>query len=226
MLFGGGDEKQRRERRAWEAEEAKELKNLKMLNWATSDAYAEEAKMLTERCTIEDRARDTSRAGHAPLWTKKGQQALEFERQKEDYLKLMEKLSRWTTGDEKAEKRKVLQYRLENLKYLLGVYDSQWREAFGRLQEDVGKGKQRILYSVEDRVDSYTSEKQKDGHDTESKREQSPPRRGRPKTKRAAPTRAVGRSGRVVKPTKSRPQNSPSSTIPRRSARVAARTTI
>jgi len=155
-----GDESTRRACEEQLERERVALQNLAMRGWGTCEAYEKEALRLATHRTAEDVARNISAEGYAPIWTENDQRALEFQRQKEDYLQLAERLSIFLTGDEESESEKILCYRLRNLKTLLRLYDSQWHDSFRRLREDTNKRKQRIQEPTVNGVNDFDSKVQ------------------------------------------------------------------
>ena len=167
-----GDEATRRARQKQFEQEHKALESLAMNGWGMCEGYEKETLRLAALRTAEDGSRDNSAEGYTPTWTEADQRALEFQRQKEDYLQCADKLSIFLTGDEESESEKVLRYRLRNLKTLLQLYDSQWHESFSRLREDADKRKQRTQDPAKIEFDDHDSKVLKTFHNTLSAREQ------------------------------------------------------
>ncbi|RMD41575.1 hypothetical protein DV735_g3547, partial [Chaetothyriales sp. CBS 134920] len=117
-----GDEPTRRAREEEFKQERAALGNLALRGWGMCEEYEQEIIRLAALRTAED--------------------ALEYQRQEEDYLQVTDKLSIFLTGDEESESERVLRYRLRHLKTLLQLYDSQWHRSFIRLREDADKRKQ------------------------------------------------------------------------------------
>ncbi|MCJ1406304.1 hypothetical protein MMC19_000369 [Ptychographa xylographoides] len=136
-----GNEPTRRARQEQFEREHETLKLLGMRGWGMCEGYEGEVLTLTALRTAEDDTRNMLAEGYILTWTGTDQQALEFERQKEDYLQLADKLSIFLAGDVESESEVVLRYRLQNIKNLLQIYKSQWQECFGRLREDADKRK-------------------------------------------------------------------------------------
>lgn len=95
-----------------------------MRGWGMSEAYEKEVLRLATHRTAEDGSRKILAEGYTPIWTENDHRAFEFQRQKDDYLQLADKLSIFLTGDEESESEKVLRDQLRNLKTLLRLYDS------------------------------------------------------------------------------------------------------
>jgi len=167
-----GDEPTRRAQEERFEREQKALQDLAMHGWGMCEMYEGEASGLAKSRAAEDSSRNISAEGYAPTWTENDQRALEFQRQKEDYVLLAKRLSVFLDGDEESEDVKVLRYRLRSLKGLLRIYDSQCHESFRRLQEDVDKRKQRIRNSTENGVSDHNSEEQGTCHNALSGRDQ------------------------------------------------------
>ncbi|RMZ79396.1 hypothetical protein DV738_g3363, partial [Chaetothyriales sp. CBS 135597] len=155
-----GDEPTRRARDERFAEEDEALQNLAIHGWGICEGYERETLRLAVLRKAEDGSRDISAEGYTSPWTETDQRALEFQRQKEDYLQVADKLSIFLAGDEESESEKVLRYRLRNLKTLLQLYDSQWHESFGRLREDAHRRKQRTQDPAEIKADGHGSKVQ------------------------------------------------------------------
>jgi hypothetical protein len=224
-----GDEPTRRAREEQFEREREALKSLAMRGWGMCEGYEKESFRLAALRTAEDGSRNISAEGYTPAWTENDQRALEFQRQKEDYLQLADKLLIFLTGDEESESEKVLRYRLRNLKTLLRLYDSQWHESFRRLREDADKRKQRTQDLTEIEVNDHDAEMQGTFHNTLSSREQvdrpvaneSPGLVDSLKASKAAGNKRMGPRGRPnISVDAAEPQPSPVGGTSRRSRRI------
>ena len=78
-----------------------------MRGWGTCEAYEKESSRLVADRAAEDGSGGISAEAYTPGWIENDPRALEFERQKEDYLELAEKLSVFLDGGAESESEEV-----------------------------------------------------------------------------------------------------------------------